>query len=94
MLQNATLSCWPWAILLVGSVVVARLLIGASGAKLNWQRLKLINRCQEGSVQSLAFVLTLPFFVMIMMLIVQASQVMVANVAVHYSAYAAARSAA
>ncbi len=94
MLQNAILSCWPWAVLLIGAVVVARILVGVSGAKLNWNRLRSINRCQAGSVQSLAFVLTLPFFVMIMMLIVQASQVMVANVAVHYSAFAAVRSAA
>lgn len=93
MFQNAVLSNWPWALLIVVSVIVARLLIAMSGARIDWQRLQSINRCQQGSVQSLAFVLTLPFFVMIMMLIVQASQVMIANVAVHYSAFAAARSA-
>lgn len=93
MMQQAILSCWPWALLVVIAVVVARVLVALSGAGLNLSRLGALNRCQEGSVQSLAFVLTLPFFVMIMMLIVQASQVMIANVAVHYSAYAAARSA-
>lgn len=93
MMQQAILSCWPWALLVVAAAVVGRLLIGLSGASLDWNRLRSLNRCQKGSVQSLAFVLTLPFFVMIMMLIIQASQVMIANVAVHYSAFAAVRSA-
>jgi hypothetical protein len=93
MLQHAIGSCWPWVLLVITAVVVARILIAISGAQWDLQRLRSINRCQEGSVQSLAFVLTLPFFVMIIMLIIQASQVMIANVAVHYSAYAAARSA-
>lgn len=93
MMQQAILSCWPWALLVVIAVVVSRILVSLSGASLKWSRLRSLNRCQEGSVQSLAFVLTLPFFVMIMMLIVQASQVMIANVAVHYSAFAAVRSA-
>jgi hypothetical protein len=44
-------------------------------------------------VQSLSFVITLPIFVMVMMLIVQVSQVMIANIVVQYAAFAAARSA-
>ncbi len=45
-------------------------------------------------MQSLSFVLTLPLFVMVMMLIVQVSQLMIAEIVVHYAAYAAAQSAA
>ena len=37
--------------------------------------------------------LTLPFFVMMLMMIVQASQIMFGNIVVHYSAFAAVRSA-
>lgn len=86
-------ACLPWAILVVVSVVVARILIWISGAKLNAQRLKSIHNCQEGSVQGISFVLVLPFFVMIMMMIVQASHLMIGNIVVHYSAFAAVRSA-
>jgi hypothetical protein len=45
-------------------------------------------------VQSLSFVLTLPLFIMIMMMIVQVSQLMIGLVVVNYAAFAAARSAA
>ncbi len=44
-------------------------------------------------MQSLAFVLTVPVFIMVMMLIVQVSQLMIGTITVHYAAYAAARSA-
>jgi hypothetical protein len=49
---------------------------------------------QRGSVQSLSFVLTVPIFVMLMLLAVQVTQLMVGLVVVQYAAYAAARSAA
>ena len=42
-------------------------------------------------MQSLSFVLTLPVFVMVMLLIVQVSQLMIGMIVVHYAAYAAAR---
>ena len=45
-------------------------------------------------MQSLSFVLTLPLFIMVMMMIVQVSQLMIGMVVVHYAAFAAARSAA
>lgn len=93
--MNQTLfeSCLPWAICLVVAVIIARGLIWLSGAQLNLAKLRSMHRCQEGSVQSLSFVLTLPFFVMIMMLIVQASHVMIGNIVVHYAAFASVRSA-
>ena len=45
-------------------------------------------------MQSLSFVLTLPVFIFVMMMIVQVSQLMIGIVVVHYAAFAAARSAA
>jgi hypothetical protein len=86
-------SCTPWAICLVVAVVAARLLVGLSGAQLNVARIRKIHTNQSGSVQSLSCVLTLPFFVMVLMLIVQVNQIMFGNILVHYSAFAAVRSA-
>lgn len=85
-------SCWPWAVCLIAAVITARGLLGLSGAQLRLARLRSVHRCEEGTVQSLSFVLTLPFFVMIIMLIVQASHLMIANIVVHYAAFASARS--
>ena len=93
MNQSIWTACLPWAICLIVAVVAARCLIGISGAKLRMTRLRSLHRCEEGSVQSLSFVLTLPFFVMIIMLIVQASHIMIANIVVQYAAFASARSA-
>jgi len=56
-------------------------------------RLRRLHRDEAGNVQSLSFVLTLPIFIMLMMLIVQASQLMIGQVVVEYAAVAAARSA-
>ena len=70
-------------------VVVWRL----SGARLDWRRLARLHRCQQGGVQSLAFVVTLPLFIVIVMFIVQVSQLMIGVIVVNYSAFAAARAA-
>jgi hypothetical protein len=48
---------------------------------------------QRGSVQSLSFVLTVPIFIMLMLLAVQITQLMIGMVVVHYAAFAAARAA-
>ena len=93
MNQQIIYSCLPWAILMVLSVVAARVLIQLSGAKLDTTRVRSIHNCQDGSVQGISFVLVLPFFVMIIMMIVQASHLMIGNIMVHYSAFAAVRSA-
>ncbi len=93
MKQQMIEACLPWAALAVAAIVAARVLIWLSGARLQTARLRSIHDCEAGSVQSLSFVLVLPFFVMIIMLIVQASQLMVGNIVMQYSAYAAARSA-
>ena len=83
----------PWAAILVGSVVVLVWLVMLSGARLRLDLLRGLHRQQDGSVQSLSFVLTLPAFIMFMMLIVQTTQLMIGQVVVEYAAIAAARSA-
>jgi len=87
------LACLPWLGLLAGSVVCLRLLVRLSGSRPEPGRLLRLHADQSGSAQSLSFVLTLPFFVMIILFIVQVSQLMIGTIVVHYAAFAAARSA-
>ena len=93
MNQAIFTSCLPWAICLVVAVFAARVLVVISGARLDFSRIRRVHSNESGSVQSLSFVLTLPFFVMVLMLIVQVNQIMFGNILVHYSAFAAVRSA-
>lgn len=86
-------ACLPWLGLLLASVACAYLLARLNRSRLQLRRLRRLHGDQLGSAQSLSFVLTLPFFVMIMMFIVQVSQLMIGEIVVHYSAFAAARSA-
>ena len=87
------LSCLPWAALVLALAACLVLLIRFSRARLRLGRLRELHRDQGGGVESLSFVLTVPLFVMVMMLIVQASQLMIGTIVVHYAAFAAARSA-
>jgi hypothetical protein len=57
-------------------------------------RIRSLNRCQEGGVQSLALVMTLPLFVGSVLLLVQLAQVLLGTLTVQYASFAAARSAA
>ena len=57
-------------------------------------RLLTLHRDEAGNIQSLSFVLTLPVFIFVMLMIVQVSQLMIGIVVVNYAAFAAARSAA
>lgn len=93
MHRDVILDCLPFLALMAASVVVGRLLISACGARLQLAQLKELHRDQQGAVQSLSFVLTLPVFVMLMLFVVQLSQLTIARLAVEYAAYAAARSA-
>jgi hypothetical protein len=93
MTRDVLVACLPWIALLMAALLVARFLLRFSGARLNLKRLGSIHDCQQGSVQSLSFVLTLPLFVMVMMFIVQVSQITIGTILVHYSAFASARSA-
>lgn len=77
------------AVAFVLFVVIARL----GGANWNWNRFRVLHRSEEGGVQSLAFVLTLPLLVMILLFIVQVSQLMLGIMTVNYAAFATARAA-
>jgi hypothetical protein len=83
----------PWvaalAALCGAFVAVARL----SGGSWKVARLRSLHACESGAIQSLAFVLTLPFLVMILLFIVQVSQLMIALVTINYAAFASARAA-
>jgi hypothetical protein len=93
-MHRALLHAWsPWLVALVALVVVAYLLVRINRARPDWRRLAALHREETGGVQSLAFVLTLPLFMMVMLFIVQVSQLMIAIGVVHYAAYAAARAA-
>ena len=87
-------ACLPWLVLLLVLILAAWVLVRFSRAQLRLGRLLELHRDEVGSVQSLSFVLTLPLFIVIMMMIVQVSQLMIGTVVVHYAAFAAARSAA
>ncbi len=93
MTRAILLALLPWVALLVVLVLLARLLVRLHGAKCDVRRVLRLHADQSGTAQSLSFVLTLPFFILVVLFIVQVSQLMIATVVVHYSAYAAARSA-
>lgn len=93
MYHAILLGCLPWLVLLVVLFICLRLLIRVEQARPRPGRLLSLHVDQSGSAQTLSFVLTLPFFVMIVLLILQVSQVMIGTVVVHYAAFAAARSA-
>ena len=85
--------CVPWLGWLMVSLAVLFLLVRVSRAKLDLGRLRQLHADQHGSAQSLSFVLALPLFIMILLFIVQVSQLMIGAIVVQYAAYAAARSA-
>jgi len=87
-------ACSPWLAVLLVLILAAWALVRFSRVHLRLGRLLELHGDEVGSVQSLSFVLTLPLFIMIMMMIVQVSQLMIGTVVVHYAAFAAARSAA
>lgn len=93
MTRAVLLSCWPWLAVLLALFVGLRLTVRLNGARPDLSRLRTLHRDEQGSVQTLSFVLTVPVFVMILMLIVQVSQIMIGTIVVHYAAFATARSA-
>lgn len=93
MTREVLLWCLPYLAMLVASVGALRLLAWTSGVRMQPRRLTALHADQRGGVQSLSFVLTMPLFVIIMMFIVQLSQLMIARSMVEYAAFAAARSA-
>ncbi|MEQ8791012.1 MAG: pilus assembly protein [Pirellulaceae bacterium] len=93
MNREVLLWCLPYLAMLVAAVGALRLLARISNVRTDWRRLLKLHADQRGGVQSLSFVLTLPIFVMIVLFIVQLSQLMIARAMVEYAAFAAARSA-
>ena len=91
--RAVVLACLPWLTLLVASFACAYLLVRLNRSRIELGRLRELHRDQAGGVQSLSFVLTLPFFLMVMLLILQVSQLMIGTIVVHYAAFAAARTA-
>ncbi len=86
-------ACLPALVALVVACGLLWLTVRISGARFDFRRLKALHRCEDGGVQSLSFVLTLPIFLLLMMLIVQISQLMIGVMGVHYAAFASARAA-
>lgn len=85
--------CFPLFLWLLAGFGALWLLAKVSGARFSPARLRALHRCERGGVQTLAFVLTLPVFMMIVLFIVQVSQLMIGITVVHYAAFAAARAA-
>ena len=77
MARAILMACLPWLVLLLMLILAAWVLVRSSRAQLRLGRLLELHRDEAGSVQSLSFVLTLPLFIMIMMMIVQVSQLMI-----------------
>ncbi len=86
-------SCWPWMLLWIGSCAVLWLLARWNRVRFSWARLGRLHADQGGSAQSLSFVLTLPLFILVMLTMVEISQIMIGEIVVHYAAFAAVRSA-
>lgn len=57
-------------------------------------RMRMLPDCQEGGVQSLALVMTLPLLIGSILLVVQLAQVLLGVITVQHAAFSAARSAA
>ncbi|NQT14507.1 MAG: pilus assembly protein [Planctomycetes bacterium] len=86
-------ACLPWMLLLAALALCLVLLIRTSQARFRPARLWRLHRDEVGSVQTLSFVLTVPFFIMVILMILQVSQLMIGTIVVHYAAFAGARTA-
>lgn len=93
MTRAILLSCWPCLAAMLVAFGTLSLLVRLSGARWNLPHLRMLHACQKGSTQTVSFVLTLPVFIMVVLFIVQMSQLMIGTTVVHYAAFAAARSA-
>ncbi len=93
MSRVVLVACVPWLALLLLSFGTLFLLARASRARLELGRLRQLHADQVGTAQSLSFVLALPLFIMVLLFIVQVSQLMIGQIVVEYAAVAAARAA-
>ena len=94
MHRQILIACLPSLIALAIAFALLHAVLRFSGGRFRLARLRDLNRCEAGGVQSLAFVLTLPLFLMVVMFIAQIGLMMVAQITVNTAAFAAARSAA
>lgn len=90
---HVLIACVPYLAGIVLCVAALRWVLVCSLTCPQWSQWRQLHRDERGAVQSLSFVLTLPLFVMILLFILQLSQLTVARLVVEYSAFAAARSA-
>jgi hypothetical protein len=86
-------NCLPWAGMLLASLAALWALMRLGGGRLQLGRLWQLHRDEHGSAQTLSFVLTLPTFIMVILFILQVSQVMIGITVVHYAAFATTRAA-
>ncbi len=86
-------SCAPWFLSLCVAAGLVLVLVQYCGGRMSWRKLKRLGSCEEGAVQSLSLVLTLPVFILLVLFIIQVTQVMVGVMMVHYAAFAGARAA-
>ena len=93
MHRDILIACLPCFVVLCAAMVMLRGLLAVGAASWDWRRLAQMHCCQRGGVQSLAFVLTMPIFIMVVLLIVQVSQLMIGQMVLHYAAFAGARAA-
>ena len=63
-------SCLPWFLCLCVASGLVLLLVQYCGGRMDWRRLKRLGRGEDGAVQSLSLVLTLPIFLMLVLFIV------------------------
>mgnify|MGYP003325383006 CR=1 FL=1 len=82
MNRQILIACFPCFVVLCASFLILRLVLAVGTKSWSWQRLRQVHACQQGGVQSLAFVLTMPAFVMVVLLIVQVSQLMIAQMVI------------
>ena len=87
-------ACLPWFAWLALACMFLTMMLAVLDVRLDIERLLHLHREESGAAQSLSFVLVLPVFVMIVLFIVQVSQLMIGTIVVHYAAYATARAAA
>ena len=93
MNREILLACLPCLYALLGASAVLLVIVRHSSASWNWSRLRQVHTCERGSVQSLSLVVTLPIFILMILFIIQVSQLMVGIIVVHYAAFAGARAA-
>ncbi|MEZ6066603.1 MAG: hypothetical protein R3B90_13050 [Planctomycetaceae bacterium] len=93
MSRDILQACLPGFVALAVSSLLLVLVIRLSGGRWQLRRLRSLHRCEQGAVQTLSFVLTMPLLVMILLFIVQVSQLMIGIVVVNYAAFASARAA-